>query len=107
MRKRIMVNPIFVEIWIFINFSTTVIALPIKKEFETGSVDCVVFTSASTVKGFVEGTPGLDYTAVKAACIGKQTKAAADAYGMKTRMAKKATIESLIELVEEMKQEDC
>lgn len=26
-----MVNPIFVEIWIFINSSTTVIALPIKK----------------------------------------------------------------------------
>ena len=78
-----------------------------KKEFETGSVDCVVFTSASTVKGFVEGTPGLDYTSVKAACIGKQTKAAADAYGMQTRMAKKATIESLIELVEEMKQENC
>ena len=61
-----------------------------KKEFETGSVDCVVFTSASTVKGFVEGTPGLDYTAVKAACIGKQTKAAADAYGMKTRMAEES-----------------
>lgn len=78
-----------------------------KKEFETGSVDCVVFTSASTVKGFVEGTPGLDYTSVKAACIGKQTKAAADAYGMQTWMAKKATIESLIELVEEMKQENC
>ena len=68
-------------------------------------MDCVVFTSASTVKGFVEGTKGLDYTKVKAACIGKQTKAAADAYGMQTRMAKKATIESLIELVEEMKQE--
>ena len=31
MRKRIIVNPIFVEIWIFINSSTTVIALPIKK----------------------------------------------------------------------------
>ena len=77
-----------------------------KKELETGSVDCVVFTSASTVKGFVEDTKGLDYTKVKAACIGKQTKAAADAYGMQTRMAKKATIESLIELVEEMKQEN-
>ena len=77
-----------------------------KKELETGSVDCVVFTSASTVRGFVEGTKGLDYTKVKAACIGKQTKAAADAYGMQTRMAKKATIESLIELVEEMKQEN-
>lgn len=36
-----------------------------KKELETGSVDCVVFTSASTVKGFVEGTKGLDYTKVK------------------------------------------
>ena len=77
-----------------------------KKELETGSVDCVVFTSASTVKGFVEDTKGLDYTKVKAACIGKQTKAAADVYGMQTRMAKKATIESLIELVEEMKQEN-
>mgnify|MGYP000535594326 CR=1 FL=1 len=52
-------------------------------------MDCVVFTSASTVKGFVEGTKGLDYTKVKAACIGKQTKAAADAYGMQTRMRRK------------------
>ena len=33
-------------------------------------------------------------------------KDAADAYGMQTCMAKKATIESLIELVEEMKQEN-
>ena len=73
------------------------------KEFENGSIDCVVFTSASTVKGFVEGTPGVDYTKVRAACIGKQTKAAADAYGMQTAMAEKATIDSLISLVEEMK----
>lgn len=76
------------------------------KEFETGSIDCAVFTSASTVKGFVEGTPGLDYTKVTAACIGKQTKAAADAYGMKTYMAEKATIDSLIALVEQMKAEE-
>lgn len=74
-----------------------------KKEFETGSVDCVVFTSASTVRGFVEATPGIDYTKVRAACIGKQTKAAADAYGMQTAVAEKATIDSLISLVEEMK----
>ena len=77
-----------------------------KKEFETGAIDCAVFTSASTVKGFVEGTKGLDYTKVKAACIGKQTKAAADAYGMQTYMAKKATIDSLISLVEEMKRSE-
>lgn len=75
-----------------------------KQEFETGSIGCAVFTSASTVKGFVEGTKGLDYSKVRAACIGKQTKAEADKYGMKTWMAKKATIESLIELVEEMKE---
>lgn len=76
-----------------------------KAEFENGRIHCVVFTSASTVKGFVEGTPGLDYTRVRAACIGKQTKAAADAYGMQTRMSEKATIESLISLVVKMKRE--
>ncbi len=63
-----------------------------------------MFTSASTVKGFVEGTPGLDYTKVTAACIGNQTKAAADAYGMKTYMAKQATMDSLADLVIEMKE---
>lgn len=77
-----------------------------KKEFEEGNIDCVVFTSASTVKGFAEGTEGLDYTKIKAACIGKQTKAAADSLGMKTYMAEKATIDSLIALVEDMKRSE-
>lgn len=74
-----------------------------KKEFETGNIDCAVFTSASTVKGFAEATPGLDYSKVRAACIGKQTKAAADAYGMETYMAEKATIDSVLELVIKLK----
>lgn len=74
------------------------------KLFEDGKMTCAVFTSASTVRGFVEATKGLDYTKVTAACIGKQTKAAADAYGMKTWMAKKATIDSVVELVEEIHQ---
>lgn len=77
-----------------------------KKEFENNRIDCVVFTSASTVRGFVEGTQGIDYTKVRAACIGKQTKAAADAYGMITRQAQKATMESLVELVERMRSEE-
>lgn len=77
-----------------------------KKEFEAGNINCVVFTSASTVKGFVEGTKGLDYTKVKAACIGKQTKAAADAWGMETYMSEKATIDSLITLVEKLKRSE-
>ncbi|MGN0335114.1 MAG: uroporphyrinogen-III C-methyltransferase [Lachnospiraceae bacterium] len=74
-----------------------------KREFEAGTIDCAVFTSASTVKGFVEATPGLDYGKVRAACIGKQTKAAADAYGMETHMAKKASIDSVLELVIELR----
>ena len=73
-----------------------------KKLFEDGKIDCAVFTSASTVKGFVSATGGLDYTKVTAACIGKQTKSAADQYGMKTYMAKQADIDSLIELVSEI-----
>jgi uroporphyrinogen III methyltransferase/synthase len=74
-----------------------------KALFEKGGVDCAVFTSASTVRGFAEATPGLDYTKVRAACIGKQTKAAADALGMETYMAEKATIDSLVQLVIELR----
>ncbi|MDD6106390.1 MAG: uroporphyrinogen-III C-methyltransferase [Ruminococcus sp.] len=73
------------------------------EEIRTGSIDCVVFTSASTVKGFVESTGLADYSGVVAACIGKQTKAAADAYGMQTYVAEKATIEALIDLVVKIK----
>lgn len=73
-----------------------------KQEFMNENIDCAVFTSASTVKGFAESTKGLDYATVRAACIGRQTKAAADALGMKTYVAKKATMDSLAELVVEM-----
>lgn len=61
-----------------------------------------VFTSASTVRGFVEATPGLDYTKVTAACIGKQTAAEAKGYGMQCYMAKTASMDSLVELIVEL-----
>ena len=77
-----------------------------KKEFEQGKIHCAVFTSASTVKGFVKACPDLDYSKVTAACIGKQTKAAADAWGMKTYMAEKATIDSVLELVQRLGNND-
>lgn len=51
----------------------------------------------------MEATQGLDYSKVRAACIGRQTKAAADAYGMETYMAKQASIDSVLELVTELK----
>ena len=49
-----------------------------KGQFERGKIDCAVFTSASTVKGFVAATEVLDYTKVLAACIGKQTQEEVD-----------------------------
>ncbi len=73
------------------------------KEFEAGNIDCAVFTSASTVRGFEAATHGLDYSKVRAACIGKQTKAAADALGMETYMSECARIDSLVQLVIELK----
>lgn len=77
-----------------------------RRNLRTGEISCAVFTSASTVKGFAEGTKGLDYSKVKAACIGKQTKAAAESFGMKAYMAEKATIDSLVKLVEDMKRSE-
>ncbi len=77
----------------------------VKAELENGGVDYVVFTSASTVRGFVAAADGADFAAVKAVCIGKQTKAAADAYGMQTWMAQQATIDSLLECLVKVHQE--
>jgi uroporphyrinogen III methyltransferase/synthase len=72
----------------------------LKNEFELGEIDFVVFTSKSTVKGFVEATNGLDYSLVSAVCIGEQTQTEAKKYKIKTMTAKKATIDSLVEAVE-------
>ena len=74
--------------------------------FEHGEIDCAAFTSSSGVKAFLASNPDLDYSLVKAACIGKQTQATADAAGMKTFCAEKATIESLLELIIRMHNQD-
>ena len=60
------------------------------------------FTSASTVRGFAEAVKGLDFSKVRAVCIGRQTKAAADALGMQTWMAEKATMDSVLKKVEQL-----
>lgn len=73
--------------------------IDIKNLFENGEIQTAVFTSASTVRGFVNAVSGLDFEKVRAACIGKQTKAEADSYGMQTFMAKEATIDSVTDLV--------
>lgn len=70
-----------------------------RAEFEAGRITCAVFTSASTVRGFAAALKGLDFSKVCAACIGRQTRAAAEELGMKTRMSEKATIDSLTDCV--------
>lgn len=77
-----------------------------KQLIDMDEIDCVVFTSSSTVKGFVESMKGSDLSSVKAACIGKQTKATADCFGMQTEMAQKATIDSIVELILNMKNKE-
>ncbi len=67
------------------------------------SVDLVTFTSASTVSGFAKSNPELDYSSVRALCIGRQTAEAAEALGMKTAVSERSTIESMVEKVLEMK----
>ena len=67
--------------------------------FAKGEIDAVTFTSASTVKGFVNGLKDLDYTGIKAVCIGEQTAAEARKYGMDIVISKEASMDSMMELI--------
>lgn len=78
----------------------------IKKLADEGKLSCVTFTSASTVRGFAKTSEGTDMTKIKAACIGHQTAAAAEALGMKTYIAEKATMDSLTELIEKLRKDE-
>ena len=59
----------------------------------------VTFTSASTVRGFVESLPGADLSQVLGCCIGPQTAREADKYGIVVTVAQEATMDSLIECI--------
>lgn len=74
-------------------------------EIERGEVDFAVFTSASTVRGFAAAVPDVDFTQVRAVCIGRQTAAEAQRRGMRTWIAEKATLEALVRAVERAKRE--
>lgn len=76
----------------------------VRSEVESGSVDYVLFTSASTVKGFAAAVGNMDVSNVRAICIGRQTREAADSLGMRTWMSEKATIDSLIQKLVEVQE---
>lgn len=66
---------------------------------ENETVDYVMFTSASCVKAFTSCLTGMDYSKIKAVCIGEQTAEIASKYGMQVRVSKMATIDSMVECV--------
>lgn len=59
----------------------------------------VTFTSASTVRGFVRNLPNTDFSHMLGFCIGRQTAAEAEKYGIPVRTSGKATMESLIDCI--------
>ena len=62
----------------------------------------VTFTSASTVKGFVSSVgEDADFSHMVGMCIGAQTAAQAKAFGIPVRVAGKATIDALVNLIVE------
>lgn len=79
----------------------TVYAAPAPQKVDAllGETLLVTFTSASTVRGFVESLPGRDLKNVIGCCIGKQTEAEAKKYGLATVVSQKATMESLVECI--------
>lgn len=73
--------------------------IDVPAQIRNGEIDYAVFTSASTVRGFSAVMKDTDLSGFKAICIGRQTRAAAEARGMETRMAEKATLDALVEAV--------
>jgi len=71
--------------------------------FSEGEIDYVTFTSASTVKGFVNSFEHVDYSKIHALCIGEQTAKEARKYGMKISISEEATIDSMIQLLLNLK----
>ena len=71
----------------------------VKNVFEKKEIDAVTFTSASTVKGFVNAFAELDFSNIQAVCIGEQTAEEAKKYGMQLMISKEASMDSMIELM--------
>lgn len=63
-----------------------------------GDIDTVTFTSVSTVKGFLAAVgEGTDLSAITGVCIGPETAAEARRCGIKSTVARQATVDGLIE----------
>ncbi len=75
-----------------------------RAELKNGETDYVLFTSSSCVRGFAAAFSGMDFSGIRAVCIGKQTMAAADELGMQTYVSDEADINSLIDCLVQVHQ---
>lgn len=76
--------------------------IPVEQLFMEEAIDGVFFTSASTVRAFVQTNPAVDPSRVHALCIGKMTAQAAREAGMQTYTAHEASIDGLVRLAEKL-----
>ncbi len=72
------------------------------EEFFTGEQDYAAFTSASTVEGFIRRAGQMDFSKVKALCIGGQTAQKARDAGMQVYVSDTATMDSMVQKLLEL-----
>lgn len=87
------------EIVLYETVYETAKTIDLETEINTGEITEVIFTSASTVRGFLAAAKGADVTGITAYCIGNMTAAEAEKAGMQCEIAQEASIDGLIQLV--------
>jgi len=73
---------------------------------DNGEISYVIFTSASTVRGFANMFTGIDYKKTRAVCIGDKTAEEAVRYGMEAVISEEASVNSLVAKILEEAQKD-
>ena len=74
-------------------------AASLKALIQSGKLDLVTFTSASTVKGFAASVGACDFSRITGVCIGEQTAAEAKRHGIPVIVAKRADIDALVDAI--------
>lgn len=77
--------------------------IDIERELNEGRFDCITFTSSSSVKAFMESYPNVAASGIEAICIGEKTMSAALQYGFNCVAAKRASVDSMVETIVNLK----
>lgn len=77
----------------------------IEELINQNNIDFITFTSSSTVEGFISSMPKVDLSKVMGICIGDKTAQTAKHYGIKHVISDEATIDSMIDKILEVSNE--